>query len=101
VGDWKMSCPGCNAWTNSVGFAHRDGQPCPECQLPWEATAAVLEARARFAEDARTKLLEAAEVRAGQLQRDRDRDRRVLSEVRYKLGELLTELNEAFPTKPP
>jgi hypothetical protein len=84
MGDWKMECPGCKAWTNSAGIAHRDGGPCPHCGLPWEATAAVLAAREKFAEDERTKLLEEALVRAGQAESDRDRYRAVLERLRER-----------------
>jgi hypothetical protein len=99
MGDWKMECPGCKAWTNSAGIAHRDGEPCPSCGLPWEATEAVLQARERFAEDARTELLVAAEVRAGQLERDRDRYRQAVSDVRYELRELLEKLEQDLPAE--
>ncbi len=51
MGDWKMTCPGCNAWTNAVGYAYRDGDPCPECGLPHSATEAVLTARKSSADE--------------------------------------------------
>ena len=77
-------------------MAHRDGEPCPECGLPWETTDAVLTARRKFAEDDRTRRLEAAEVRAGQAERDRDRHRRALTEACEEMRALLAELDRVI-----
>lgn len=31
MSDLKMSCPACGSWTNAVGQAAADGEPCPNC----------------------------------------------------------------------
>ena len=47
-----MECAGCGAWTNSVGLAMRDGEPCPHCGLSAEVQAAVVAAQERGADQA-------------------------------------------------
>jgi hypothetical protein len=99
MGDWKMECPGCNAWTDSVGIAYRDGNDCPSCGLLWSATDAVLTARQKYKDDERTEKLEAAEVRAGQAERDRDQYLHKLGDLRWQLRSLLSEIDEVMETR--
>lgn len=60
----KMTCPGCGAHTSSVRTAYVEGEPCPNCDLPAEATAQVLDARRRSADAELTERYTQAIMRA-------------------------------------
>jgi DNA repair exonuclease SbcCD ATPase subunit len=82
MSDLKRSCPGCDAWTSSVGAAFRDGEPCPYCGLPAEAAHAIDEARERHASEVVVKRLADAEVRAAKAEAEVDRLTSILNRVR-------------------
>lgn len=60
----RMTCPGCGARTSSIVQAFVDGEPCPSCGLPHDAAAAVVEVKARQANEEVTRRAVRAEMRA-------------------------------------
>lgn len=70
MGDFKMECAGCGSWTNSVGLAMRDGEPCPYCGLSAEVQIAVSAARERNADQSLIDERVEAEKRAMKAERE-------------------------------
>lgn len=60
----KTICPGCDSYTSEVQAAYDYEEPCPNCGLPYEATAAVLAARKNGADEGLIRRALDAETRA-------------------------------------
>jgi len=77
----KMSCLGCNSYTSAIYDAYQDGNPCPNCGLPAEATEKVLQARKRGADEDLVRQYQEAEVRAGKAEAEASMLRRHLEAI--------------------
>lgn len=88
----KAYCPGCDASLSRIREAFDDGQPCPNCGLPYEAAMAVEAARARGADEKLVERALAAEKRAGEMEAE-------LRDLRGRLSEIRGVANRE-PTKP-
>lgn len=87
----KMTCPGCDAHLSSVMRAYNDGLPCPNCGLSYAAMEELFEKRRTVgvsrANDEVKAIADAALLRAGRAEAERDRLRRQLAGVRAALDE--------------
>lgn len=89
MGDMKRSCPGCEAWTSSVGLAFRQGEPCPYCGLPAEAARLIDEAQERNVSAKLTQRLIEAEKRAAKAEG-------AAAELRSLLASIHNRLHDAY-----
>jgi hypothetical protein len=80
-----MECPGCGGISSSVLGAVRDGEPCPFCGLSAAAIMEVSAVSRRRGDEQLKADLEAALLRAGKAEQDRDQLRRVLETVKRAL----------------
>jgi hypothetical protein len=87
----KLTCPGCNTHTSQRLAELQDGRPCSSCGLSAAATEEILTVRARWSEGLLREQLEAALVRAGKAEGERDTLRRRLEHVRFALENALEE----------
>lgn len=84
----KMECPGCESYTSSVLANFENGEPCPYCELPHEAAAAIIDARRRAADGELTKRYEKAIKRAARAEAEMHELRRTLRDIREALDQL-------------
>lgn len=82
-----MVCLGCNSYTSAIYDAYWDGQPCPVCGLPAEATRRVMEARKGSADEDLIRQYQEAEVRAGKAEAEAAQLRRHLEAIKRAVAE--------------
>lgn len=85
----KMTCPGCDAHLSSILRAYDDGEPCPNCGLSWAAVDELFTKRravavSRANEDVK-QVADQALLRAGRLEAENERLRRIVDGVRAAL----------------
>ena len=85
MGDYKRSCPVCDAWTNSVGLAVRDGRPCPHCGAPAELILQIDDLQRRKADKNLVVQLATLGSRVANLERENMRLRAKLDRARTEL----------------
>jgi uncharacterized Zn finger protein (UPF0148 family) len=78
----RMTCPACGSRTSSILRAFEDGESCPSCGLPYTALAAVIDIKAREANDEVTQRAVRAELRAAAAEDELHTLRRVVEAVR-------------------
>ncbi len=84
----KLSCPGCDTYTSKRLQQLQDGEPCGNCGLSAQATEEILVVR-RVQGDMRLKeKLEAALIRAGKAEGERDKLARQVENIRWVLKDL-------------
>jgi hypothetical protein len=87
----KLACPGCNTYTSQRLKELDEGEPCSSCGLSAQATEEILTVRARWSEGLLREQLEAALIRAGKAEGERDTLRKRLEHVQFALEAALEE----------
>lgn len=97
MSDIKRSCPVCEAWTSEVGYAVRDGEPCPYCGTPADLILRIDALREAHGDRRLRQELETALVDMSKARQEADRLRDMLTRVQLALWPIMRELENTAP----